>query len=103
MNLSIKDITEKVSVFCRKQPIQRAEVFGSVAKDSANENSDVDLLVTFKENVFLTSLDVVKIKMELEKLLGCAVDIVERSCIEQSNNPFRKKAILNTAKEIYAS
>lgn len=100
---SIKTLAENVRSFCQKRPIQRLEVFGSIAKGDAGEDSDVDLLVTFHENAFLTSLDIVSMKMELEKLLGRAVDLVERPCIEQSSNPFRKRAILNVAKEIYAA
>jgi hypothetical protein len=33
--------------FCRKHPIARLEVFGSVADGTAAADSDVDLIVTF--------------------------------------------------------
>jgi predicted nucleotidyltransferase len=49
-------------------------VFGSVARDEAQEGSDVDLLVEFSEPVGLFHF--VRLKRYLEDILGARVDLV---------------------------
>lgn len=49
-------------------------VFGSVARDTDNEASDLDLLVETTPDTSL--LDIALIEVELETLLGIPVDVV---------------------------
>jgi len=55
-------------------------VFGSVARNEANERSDVDLLVEFSEPVGLFHF--VRLKRFLEDLLGARVDLVTRGALK---------------------
>ncbi len=48
-------------------------LFGSVARNEATSNSDVDLLVEFGRPVGLFQL--VALKHQLEEILGCPVDL----------------------------
>lgn len=48
-------------------------LFGSVARDEATPESDVDLLVEFNRPVGLFTL--LELKSYLEELLGCSVDL----------------------------
>jgi predicted nucleotidyltransferase len=48
-------------------------LFGSVARDEATANSDVDFLVNFSHPVGLFTL--LSLKAFLEELLGCSVDV----------------------------
>ena len=48
-------------------------IFGSVARDEANTESDVDLLVEFEQTVGLFTF--VRLKRHLETILGCKVDL----------------------------
>lgn len=48
-------------------------LFGSVARDEATAESDVDLLVEFEEPVGL--LTFVRLQRYLEKILKCSVDL----------------------------
>jgi predicted nucleotidyltransferase len=92
--------------FCRIHRITRLEVFGSVARDEAEAGSDVDLLVTFAPDTprgmahfaFVDDLE-----KELERLLGCEVDLIEREALEQNPNPLWKKLIFSDARELYAA
>jgi uncharacterized protein len=92
--------------FCRNHPITRLEVFGSVARGEAKPASDVDLLVTFSPDTpkgmahfaFVDDLE-----KELERLLGCEVDLIEREALEQNPNPLWKKLICSDARELYAA
>jgi uncharacterized protein len=48
-------------------------IFGSVARDEANTESDVDLLVEFEQTIGLFTF--VRLQRYLEKILGCKVDL----------------------------
>jgi len=69
-------------------------IFGSVARDEAGENSDVDVVVSISEpDLFM----LVGIKNDLEERLCRSVDIVT---YRDSMNPFLKKRIDSEA--VYA-
>ncbi|MBS0634664.1 MAG: nucleotidyltransferase family protein [Verrucomicrobia bacterium] len=67
------------------------KLFGSVARGTSTESSDVDLLVTMKPGSSL--LDIIAIKQDLEDLLGRKVDVVT----ENSISPYIKDEILKEA------
>lgn len=48
-------------------------LFGSVARDEADADSDVDLLVEFNKPVGLFQF--IELQQRLEELLGCKVDL----------------------------
>ena len=72
-----------------KYGISRMGIFGSVARGEQNENSDVDILFEGKANLLLH----VRIKNELEELLGSPVDLVLMR--NQLNVTSLKQSILN--------
>lgn len=60
-------------------------LFGSVARDEAGPESDVDLLVEFHETPGLT--EYMSLKFWLEDLLGHPVDLVMRGALESWARP----------------
>ncbi len=56
--------------------VKSLALFGSVARDEAKSESDVDLLVEFQEGESIGLFELVKLQQHLEALLGCAVDLV---------------------------
>ena len=72
-----------------KYGISRMGIFGSVARGEQNENCDVDILFEGKANLLLH----VRIKNELEELLGSPVDLVRMR--NQLNGTSLKQSILN--------
>jgi len=50
-------------------------IFGSVARGLDRPDSDLDLLVDFKEGQSL--LETIALRLELERLLGCRIDLAE--------------------------
>jgi predicted nucleotidyltransferase len=66
-------------------------LFGSVAKDNANEESDIDVCVKTK-NADMFAM--VHMKEELQKMLSKSVDIVR---VRDKMNPYLKKRIENEA------
>lgn len=66
-------------------------VFGSRARGDSRAHSDIDLLVRFEPGRGL--LDLAGFKLELEELLGCAVDVVT----EAGLSPYLREQILRDA------
>ena len=95
----------KVSVtgFCAKWKIAELALFGSYAREDANPQSDVDVLVTFTEDSKWTLFDLVTMKDELEAIFGREVDLVSRRGLEMSRNHIRQQAILSSAIVLYAA
>ncbi len=60
--------------------VRSLEVFGSYARKEQQENSDLDLLVTFDEPPSL--LKFIKIESHLSDLLGIKVDLVMKDALK---------------------
>jgi hypothetical protein len=63
--------------------------------------SDLDLMVTFRPGVE-PGLEFSAMQDELEHMLGCRVDLLTRRSVERSDNPIRRRSILESAREVYA-
>jgi uncharacterized protein len=74
-----------------KHGARNVRVFGSTARGSATEGSDLDILVDLDDGRSL--LDQVGLQQELEQLLGCRVDVV----VEGGISPYLKERILSEA------
>lgn len=61
-------------------------LFGSTARGSANEKSDVDVLVAFDGPA--TSARYFGVQFYLEDLLGCPVDLVTDKALRPELRPF---------------
>ena len=94
---------EQLEQFCRKWKIERLELFGSVLRDDFDDESDVDVLATFRPDARLSLFKLVQMEGELRDLLGRRVDLVERKAIEENPNWIRRKAILDSARLLYAA
>jgi len=60
--------------------VQELAIFGSVARDDASSNSDVDVLVTFDGRAHFRAF--MGLQFELEELLGARVDLVTPKAIK---------------------
>lgn len=80
MSLSLEEIREKAVPILEDYGVERAAVFGSYARGEETEDSDVDLLVRIDDDLSL--LDVSRLKIELEDVLGKEVDIVEEEAVK---------------------
>lgn len=72
----------------REYGIRSIRLFGSVARGSADESSDVDFLVSTDPGVSLLSLG--GFQVEVERLLGIKVDVVTAEGLRPH---IRKRAI----------
>ncbi len=91
---------KKIGDFCLKWKIAEMALFGSVLSDEFHPDSDVDVLVSFKDNAGWGLFDFVDMIDELQAIFGRKVDLVEKDSLR---NPFRRQAILAGNEVIYAA
>jgi predicted nucleotidyltransferase len=103
MSVHIEIPQEEVAAFCRRWRIDELALFGSVLRHDFRPDSDVDVLVSFGREARHTLFDLVRMREELQKILGRPVDLVSRRAVEESRNYLRRKAILESAEVVYES
>ncbi len=79
---SIEQLKGKIIPILEKHRIKRAGIFGSFARNHAEKQSDIDLLVEVDADTSL--LEFIAIKHQLEDVLGREVDLVEYSALKPS-------------------
>jgi predicted nucleotidyltransferase len=83
---------ERVLALAAARGADRVRVFGSVARDTDHEGSDIDLLVDVPPGTSL--LHLVGLQMEIEEALGVKVDL----CTESELHPDLKARVLAEAR-----
>lgn len=83
--------------FCRKWKITEFAIFGSATRpEEFTAESDVDVLVTFAAGVKWGLFELIHAQQEPGVIFGRPVDLVERRLVEESDNRFRRRAILGS-------
>jgi len=90
----------RIISFCNRWSVTEFSLFGSVLRDDFRPDSDVDVLLVIKPDAPIGLFELVDMQLELEKMFGRPVDLVEK---EGLGNPYRRKEILRTAQVIYAA
>jgi hypothetical protein len=91
---------DQVAAFCEKWRVTELALFGSVLSDEFRPDSDVDVLVTFEPDAPWTLTHLVRMRDELESLLGRHVDLVEKGAL---HNPYIRKHVLDSCQVVYAA
>jgi uncharacterized protein len=81
----------------RERGITALALFGSVARDAARRDSDVDVLVDVASDAPFSLVDLVSVKDFLEDKLGRKVDVVTKDGIE----PRVRDRVLREAKAVF--
>lgn len=68
------------SVLYEKYPIKSLAIFGSYARKEQNDQSDLDLIVEFKDKIGIRFIDLAD---DIEKIIGIKVDLVSRGGIKE--------------------
>jgi len=98
MNID-KNKTRGIIDLCQQHMVKELSLFGSFLTDDANAESDIDLLVEFKEIDVLDYFDnFMDFKEKLEILLERKIDLVENKAIR---NPIFRQSIDRNKQLIY--
>ncbi len=89
--------TKALAKLCRKHHVRRLDLFGSRAKGTAKDGSDVDLLVEFEPGHVPGLLGFLALQEDLADLLGEEVDLVSSGGL----SPYMRDEILTSRSRIY--
>ncbi len=90
---------ERLAEFCQRHQVQELALFGSALTGNFQEDSDVDLLVSFRPEARIGFLTLARMKRELEEMLGRRVDLVPKGGLK----PIIRDSVLATARVLYAA
>ncbi len=79
-------LAEHKTTLMERFAVSRLALFGSTARDVANADSDVDILVAFDGPA--TSKRYFGVQFYLEDLLGCPVDLVTEKALRPELRPY---------------
>lgn len=88
---ALRILAEHREDLVQRHHVRELSIFGSVARDQAGPDSDVDLLVEFDRSVGLFAF--ARLKLELERWLGRHVDLATRAAL----HPRLRAGILSEA------
>ncbi len=86
---------QDIKQYFSEKPVKKVQVFGSFARNEANEKSDIDLIITMDYSIGLFKL--AKYKFDLESLLHKKVDLAT----EPSISPDFYEIIQKDLKTVY--
>jgi len=92
---TLKILTEQKQYLVQNFGVEEIALFGSYARGEENEESDIDILIQFKEG-YKTFDNYMELKFYLEELFGKTVDLVIKSAIKPRLKPY----ILEEAKYV---
>jgi len=76
----LKILHQQIPVLAERYSVETLEVFGSYVRDEQKQDSDLDVLVTFKEDPSL--LTYIAIENYLSDLLSVKVDLVMKDSLK---------------------
>jgi len=89
---------ELLGAICARYGIARLMIFGSVARGTAEPNSDLDILYELQPDRRL-GWEIEDLSDELSELFGRRVDLVSRSALHR----LLRSAVLAEAQQLYAA
>jgi len=93
--MSKKELKKFLTEILKKNGVEKASLFGSIARAENSEESDIDILIQFPKGKSL--FDLIGLKLELEEVLHKEVDVLTYSSI----HPRIRKYVLRDEELIY--
>jgi predicted nucleotidyltransferase len=80
---AIKILAAHAEALRRDFAVAHLDIFGSVARDEARPESDVDILVEYEPTARTNLFDFVGLQQHLESLLGAKVDLATTGALKK--------------------
>lgn len=101
MRKIIEDKLEELKRLCEKYDVETMYIYGSACTDNFNEDSDIDIIISFKELTVEEYTDnYFSLHSQLEKLFQRKIDLITERSI---TNPYFIESIEKTKQLIYAA
>lgn len=86
--MTLQTIQNNTAPIFQKAKVSKAAVFGSYARGDAKAESDVDIIVKFKDESNLDLDQLLNLKSELEQAVGKKVDLSRYTKLHKLYRPF---------------
>ena len=101
MQKIIEDKVDSLRELCRTYDVKRMYVFGSVCTDNFKENSDIDILISFKDiSIEKYTDNYFELHYKLEQLFNRKIDLITENSL---SNPYFIESIEETKQLLYAA
>jgi predicted nucleotidyltransferase len=90
-------LLHKIQTTLAEEPVLRAWLFGSFARNEETPESDIDILVQFMPDAKISLFDYGGIIYKLEENTGCRIDLVEEHMLK----PFARATVDHDKQLIY--
>ena len=90
-------MNQQIADYFKNQPVVRAWLFGSFARNEQKPWSDIDILVQYDRSRPIGLMKIAGMKVDLEDLLNCEVDLVEEGTLR----PWAVESVNRDKKLIY--
>lgn len=80
--MSTDAITKKIAEYFKTQPVEKAWLFGSFSRGEQTKDSDIDILVHYRDDADVSLFTIGGMYMDLRRLTGRNVDLVEDGTLE---------------------
>jgi predicted nucleotidyltransferase len=97
--INLLELKRDIEVICKELSLRRLDLVGSTARGDFDEESDVDVLVTFAGDEYLFDR-YFDLKQRLEKLFNRKVDVIEERALK---NPYFKQSVERDRVKIYGA
>ena len=89
MILTVDEIKNRITPIAQKYELRAVYLFGSYARNEADENSDVDLLIDRTGSRIRGMFDMGGLYNDLRQCIGKDIDVVTTHTLEQDNTKRR--------------
>ena len=102
MQKIIKENKDKLIKLCKKYDVEKMYVFGSASTGIFKDTSDIDILISFKEDISIDKYtdNYFDLHNKLKDLFNRKVDLITENSL---SNPYFKESIEETKKLLYAA
>ena len=98
----IKNKLNEIIVLCKSHHVKSISLFGSAVKNNMHEDSDIDFLVQFSDEIEVLNYadNYFQLLEKLEILIGKKIDLLTQKSLK---NPILKKEIEQSKIDLYAA
>ena len=102
MDELIQNKLDEIISVCKEHGVQSIALFGSAAKGTIHQESDIDFLVKFSDDIDVLNYadNYFSLLEKLEKMLNRKVDLVS---VKSLKNPVLKEEIYQSKVDLYAA
>jgi uncharacterized protein len=93
----------EIADFCARWGIRELYLFGSILRTDFDDESDIDMIVDLRDGAVTGLREWFQLEEELSAKATRRVELVEKSALMETRNPYRKRHVLSRMKPVYVA